>query len=469
MTAEQVAALGPAFTEYLRHFRPCFVTSNTFAHLGTYCRGLLSDLDRKSVEPIALAAGSAVRTLQEFLTHHVWDHDALLARIQRRIVTDHLPAPGPGQRRGDDDDDELGVIGLIDETSVPKKGDKTPGVQRQYCGALGKLENCIVTVHLAVKHGPFLAMLDSDLFLPEQSWDLDRRRCREAHVPDDITYRPKWLIALEQLERATANGVRFDWLVFDEGYGGKPEFLRLLDERGQHYVAEVPRNFMCWPTLPKYDSLQAPFAAKRVDNAATWGKPFLRQEGQAVQLDRQTLGPQTWNVKAAQVYLQREDGRPTDRTYWLIVARNLQTDETKYFISNAPPQTKLLTLLKVAFSRWGVEHAFRLVKSEIGFGHFEGRSWRGLLRHMILCQAVMLFVAEQTTRLRGEKPEARVDVDDGTDGAGAERGLPALAEASARVIIGSGARRLGHPLSPGPQRGRQTLADSVGAKAEVAL
>src|ERR1700738_1720786 len=104
MTAEQVAALGPAFTEYLRHFRPCFVTSNTFAHLGTYCRGLLSDLDRKSVEPIALAAGSAVRTLQEFLTHHVWDHDALLARIQRRIVTDHLPAPGPGQRRGDDDE-----------------------------------------------------------------------------------------------------------------------------------------------------------------------------------------------------------------------------------------------------------------------------------------------------------------------------------------------------------------------------
>lgn len=422
MTAEQAAELGPAFTEYLRCFRSCFVTSNTFGHLGTYCRGLLSDLDRKSVEPIALAAGSAVRTLQEFLTHHVWDHDALLARLQRRIVAEHLPAPGSRS------DDDLGVIGLIDETSVPKKGDKTPGVQRQYCGALGKVENCIVTVHLAVKHGQFLALLDSDLFLPEQSWDLDRRRCRAAHVPEDITYRPKWMIALEQFDRATANGVRFDWLTFDEGYGSKPEFLRQLDDRGMHYVAEAPRNFMCWPTLPKYDSLQAPFAAKRADNAATWGKPFQRQEWQTVQLDRQTLGPQTWKVKSAQVYLQREDGRPTDRTYWLIVARNVQTDETKYFISNAPPRTKLATLLKVAFSRWGVEHAFRLVKGEIGFGHFEGRSWRGLLRHMILCQAVMLFVAEQTTRLRGEKPEA--DVDDGADGAGVERGLPALAGAA---------------------------------------
>src|SRR5215207_8935225 len=168
MTTEQVAALGPAFTEYLRDFRRCFVTNNTFGHLGSYCRGLLSDLPRKSVEPIALAAGCAVRTLQEFLTHHVWDHDAVLARMQRRVVAEHLPAPGHK------DADELGVIGLVDETSVPKKGEKTPGVQRQYCGARGKVENCIVTVHLAVRHGSFLALLDSDLFLPEESWDMNR-------------------------------------------------------------------------------------------------------------------------------------------------------------------------------------------------------------------------------------------------------------------------------------------------------
>lgn len=423
MTAEQVAELGPAFTDYLRCFRPCFVTRNTFAHLGTYCRGLMSDLARKSVEPIALAAGCAVRTLQEFLTHHAWDHDGLLARLQRRVVAEHLPAPG---RK---DADEVGVVGLIDETSVPKKGDKTPGVQRQYCGALGKVDNCVVTVHLAVKHGEFLAMLDSDLFLPDESWDRDRARCQAAHVPDEIAYRPKWVIALEQVDRAAANGVRFDWLVFDEGYGGKPEFLRQLDDRGLHYVAEVPKSFMCWPTLPKYHSLQAPFAAKRADNAAAWGKPFVRQEWRTARLDRQTLGPQTWKVKAAQVYLRDERGRPTDRTYWLIVARNVETGEVKYFVSNAPPRTAMKLLLKVAFSRWGVEHAIRLVKTEVGFGHFEGRSWKGLLRHMILCQAVMLFVAEQTTRLRGEKPAA----DDGADGAGPEHRLPALAGASPQV------------------------------------
>jgi SRSO17 transposase len=425
MTEDQIAGLGPALTEYLGGFRNCFPRQPTFKHLGTYCRGLLSDLARKSVEPMALAAGTAVRTLQEFLTHHAWDQDTLLQRLQRRIVTEHLPTPFQGSGTVD----ELGVIGLIDETSVPKKGDKTPGVQRQYCGALGKVENCMVTVHLAVKHGSFLAMLDSDLFLPEQSWDADRQRCEEAHVPQDITYRPKWLIALEQIKRAVANGVRFDWLVFDEGYGGKPEFLFLLQEMGMNYVCEVPANFMCWPTLPKYHSLQAPFAAKRVDHAVTHGKPFRSQEWQTIHLTRQTLAPQVWKIKAAQVYLQ-QDGQPTHRTYWLIVARNLETAQVKYFLCNAPPQTALAKLLKVAFCRWNIEHAFRLVKTEIGFGHFEGRSWRGLLRHMILCQLVMLFVAEQTTRLRGEKP----GVDDGADGPGVEHDLPALAEAAPQLL-----------------------------------
>ena len=176
MTGEQVAALGPAFTDYLRCFRPCFLTKNTFAHLGAYCRGLLSDLPRKSVEPIALAAGCAVRTLQEFLTHHTWDHERMRDELQRRVVREHLPAPGGKPQDG------IGVVGWIDETSVAKKGHKTPGVQRQYCGASGKIDNCIVTVHLACRCGDFMTMLDNDLFLPEQTWDADRQRCRAAHV-----------------------------------------------------------------------------------------------------------------------------------------------------------------------------------------------------------------------------------------------------------------------------------------------
>src|SRR5437870_8450872 len=115
MTAEQVVGLGPAFSEYLRAVRGCFASRNTFKHLETYCRGLLSDLARKSVEPIALAAGCAVRTLQEFLSQHRWDHAAMRDEIQRRIVREHLPPPG--EAGGDD----LGVIGMTDETSSVKK------------------------------------------------------------------------------------------------------------------------------------------------------------------------------------------------------------------------------------------------------------------------------------------------------------------------------------------------------------
>ncbi len=416
MTEVQIAGLRPALTDYLGDFRKFFPRLPTFGHVAVYCRGLLSDLARKSVEPIALAGGTAVRTLQEFLTHHAWDHGAMRDAIQRRIVREHLPAPGAKAIN------DVGVVGWVDETGVAKKGDKTPGVQRQWCGSRGKVDNCIVSVHLAVQHGDFMAMLDSELFLPENSWDKDRDRCKEAHIPDSVVYRPKSEIALEQIKRAIADGVRFDWLTFDEWYGSKPAFLAELDRLGQLYVCEVPKNLLCFPSLPKYRSRQRPFAPKRVDNAVIWGKPFLGKKWRKIKLARKTLPPQTWQIKAAQAYLAR-DGSPTDRTYWLIVARNVRTEEIKYFVSNAPPKTAVTTLMKVAFTRAGVEHCFRIAKSEIGFAHFEGRSYKGLNRHMILCQLVMLFLAEQTTRLRGEKSAS----DNGTNRAGPEHAVSRMA------------------------------------------
>lgn len=425
MTVEQIAGLGPAFADYLRCFRSCFLTKSTFAHLGTYCRGLLSDLARKSVEPIALAAGCAVRTLQEFLTHHVWDHGRMRDELQRRVAREHLPAPGAKPADG------VGTVGWVDETSTAKKGDKTPGVQRQYCGASGKIDNCIVTVHLACRCGDFTAMLDNDLFLPETTWDQDRDRCKAAHIPDDIVYRSKWEIALEQVERALGNGVRFDWLTFDEWYGGKPRFLAGLERLGQLYVCEVPRNLSCFPTYPKYKSLQRPFAAKRADKAVIWSKPFKGKPWRKIKLARKTLADQVWEVRAAQVYLSR-DGRPTDRTYWLIVARNMDSGEVKYFVSNAPPKTALLTLMNVAFTRAGIEHVFRLVKTEVGFTHFEGRSYLGLMRHMTLCQLVLLFAAEQTDRLRGEKSGG----DDRADRTGVEHAVPRVAESPLEAASG---------------------------------
>ena len=460
MTAEQIASLGPALGSFLAGFKACFVTNNTFAHLGTYCRGLLSDLARKSVEPIALAAGCAVRTLQEFLASHVWDDQRMRDEIQRRIVREHLPPPGGKPRDG------VGTVGWIDETSVAKKGDKTPGVQRQYCGASGKIDNCIVTVHLACRSGDFAAVLDNDLFLPEQTWDAGpaaTKRRADAHVPDQVIYTSKWLLALGQIGRAMANGVRFDWLTFDEWYGGKPGFLAGLEDFGLLYVTEVPKNLPCFPSPPKYKSLQRPFASKPVERAGKWSKPFKGKPWQIIKLARKTLGPQTWQVRAAQVHLSR-DGKPLPRTHWLIVAKNPASGEVKYFVSNAPPKTALTTLLKVAFTRAGIEHLFRLAKSEVGFGHYEGRNYNGLMRHMTLCQLVLLFAAEQTGRLRGGKS----GTDDRADGPGTQHAVPRMAATSIQADANR-ADGVGHPVSSGEESGRQKIPATWAAERRVAL
>ena len=232
MTEQEITALGPAFAAYLRRFRDSFGQDRTAAHFDTYCRGLLSDLPRKSVEPIALEAGTAVRTLQEFLVTARWDHDHACDTLQTHLgaVLADLPA------------DPLGTVGVIDETSCRKWGDRTPGVQRQYLGCVGKIDNGIVTVHLGVARGTFQALLDAELYLPK-SWDADRPRCRAAGIPDDVRHRPKWRLAVDQWVRLSGSGVSFDWLVFDEGYGSKVPLLRFLNLVGQRFVAEVPVNF----------------------------------------------------------------------------------------------------------------------------------------------------------------------------------------------------------------------------------
>jgi SRSO17 transposase len=260
-------------------------------------------------------------------------------------------------------------------------------------------------VHLGVSRGSYKSLVDAELFLPE-SWSEDRERCGEAGIPDSVLYRPKWRIALEQLERATAQGIHLDWLTFDEHYGSKPEFLNDLDGRpGLYYVGEVPRSFSC-VTAQRYarKTVQG-WSGKRADNLVRWSPVFREQAWRQVRLVRQTLAAQVWEVKAAQVYLVR-NRRTTTRRYWLIVARNVATAEVKYFVSNAPARTPLVKLLRVAFCRWNIEHVFRVCKSEIGFGHYEGRNYVGLMRHLILCLVTMTFVADQTARLRGEKPRS---------------------------------------------------------------
>ncbi len=407
MDVSQIRRLETELTSFLDLFHDCFARKDTRAHLGVYVRGQVSDLPEKSVEPIALHAEVAPRTLQEFLAQHRWNEDKLRDCLQQLVAKEH-------QGRH--------TIGLIDETSDPKKGDKTPGVQKQWCGRLGKTENCMVTVHLGFAREDFHCLIDGELFLPE-SWDEDRNRCREAGIPDDMTHRPKWKIALELYERAVANGIRFDWLTFDEGYGNNPVFLRELTTRDQLYVAEVPRSFTGWLVPPQV--VTRPYhknrrgRGRKVPRLASGSSPAQKvedllnqpclkdQDWQRFHIKDTEKGPMVWECKHAMLTMKDADGLPGESLH-LVVARNvLNPNELKFFVSNAPPNTKVETLLLVAFSRWRVERCFEDQKSEIGLDQYEGRRYLGLKRHLILSCVSYLFLSR--VRQKWEKKTPRTD------------------------------------------------------------
>ena len=320
------------------------------------------------MEPMADAVALEPRTLQQFLSLHEWDENRLRDLLQRRVAREHCGAL---------------TIGVIDETSHVKKGDKTPGVKRQWCGRLGKVDNCVVTVHLAYVADDFHCLVDGELFLPED-WSADRERCRRAHIPDDVVHRPKWRIALAQRDRAVANGIHFDWLTFDEGYPqGTPRSFSLM-----------PRAILILSGRGQADLHGLAFGHARV---AVTRATIARDVGRGCQVPR--LAADSPHAQRADEMLRRRDsgpypavvgsrmgrkgrrfGRPSTpgssprrgrfpgEPLHLLVARNvLNPQEIKFFVSNAAPQTPVATLLLVGFSRWHVERCFEDQKGEVAW------------------------------------------------------------------------------------------------------
>lgn len=420
MDAEQIRQLKPELRRYLQRFEDCFSRRDTRELFSTYVEGQLSDLKEKSCEPIALAAGVPPRNLQEFLKAYKWQEDRARDRLQQMVAREDA---GPHS------------IGIIDETSDVKQGVKTPGVQRQWCGTLGKTQNCIVTVHLAYATGDFHCLVDGELFLPE-SWSKDRVRCREAGIPDEVVYRPKWQIALELIDRARDNGLVFEWFTFDEGYGGKPEFLRQLVGRKRLFVGEVPKTLTGWIQPPRVT--ERPFhrgrgRGRKTPRLVSGSRPPISLEHMlkySPQLRDQPWvryrvkdgekGPLVWEVKHAMITLPDEKGLPGMRVH-LVVARNaLKPEEVKFFLSNADEETPVPNLLLVGFSRWRVERCFEDQKQEVGLDQWEGRRWLGLKRHLIITAVSYLFLA-RVCRDRREKKSAV----DGVPGARCRGGVGA--------------------------------------------
>lgn len=390
MTVDEMEAVGTRLDAFLAPFLDALPdprgrgAGRTRRNFDAYVRGLLSDLERKSVEPIALAAGLDERALQLFLSSRPWDHDGLRDEVQRTAARS-LPA--------------LLDLAVIDETAHVKKGDKTPGVQRQWCGTRGKVENCIVTVHLAgaSADGRAATLLDSDLYVP-QSWDAARRRA--AGVPPGVKPQPKWKLALDQCRRAQGNGLRFGWLAADEGYGGKPGFLAGLVELGQAFAVELPRTFRGWtsPPLRLTEGATKPSTVEHLVRHSPAGAAWTKYEVKVT-----TKGPTAWEVRVLPFGFR--DGERTVRGLELLAARNLlDPDEVKYFAVFAPRGAVEAEKVRAAFGRSAVEDVFQKAKGELGLSHYEGRTYDGLLRHCHLAALALLFLVSEATRERGGKP-----------------------------------------------------------------
>jgi SRSO17 transposase len=419
MDAKTIMKIKPELNRFLRQFGGCFGRSSTRQYLPVYIQGQLSDLPRKSIEPMADAAGVPARNLQEFLSLFRWDRQRLRDQLQQYVA------------RGYSSSDSVGVI---DETSFVKKGSRTACVQRQYCGAAGKRENCVVSVHLGYATEGFFTMIDGDLYLPKETWAGDRDRCRRAGIPDEVVFRTKIQIAAEQIERATANGLRFGWLTFDEFYSRSGPFLRTLDQRGQNYVAEVPVDTTLWTKRPDilykaHCRNHGPGRQKHyprlkvknnppveVRNILTFSPLLRKQAWKSYHIKDGTKGPMVWQAKHLMVWRADENGLP-GQPYQLVISRNaLDTSEIKYFLSNAPESTPVETLLRVAFTRWTIERAFEDSKTELGMDHFEVRQYCSIQRHLILTCLSCVFLSEFCFGYRGKK--SRSDGLPGANGSG---------------------------------------------------
>jgi SRSO17 transposase len=276
-------------------------------------------------------------------------------------------------------------------------------------------------VHTGYVAGAFQCLLDSDVYLPKD-WADDLPRRRAAHIPDDVTFRTKPEIALDQIRRCLDNGTRVAAWTFDELYGRDGGFLSGLDALGQTYVAEVPSDFTGWVRSPRVLlrptpwELRQPGGRRRFPRLAVTAAPpsevrhlvtkssvFRSQKWQRFHIKDSQKGPIVWEVKHADFYRKHADGLPGP-THTLIIARNaLDHDEVKYFVANVAAGSdlqKLTWLLHVAFSRFPIEHCFRQAKDELGMDHFEVRGWRSIHRHMYVTQLSHLFCSRMRQMLR---------------------------------------------------------------------
>lgn len=366
-------------------------TRSSFDAAVRYLMGLFTAPARTYEAMAAAVVGADAQRFQHFIAESPWDHQPLLAQIARDA--DRLLGGKP--------DSCL----IIDETAMPKKGEQTVGVARQWCGRLGKVENCQVGVFCVLSDGQRHAFIDERLFLPE-AWVSDPYRCDCAGVPRAFQVRKsKAEHALDMVRTARRTGVRFAWVGVDGGYGKDPQFLRGVEEAGEVFVADVHRDQTVWLQDPGLHVPartgrrgKAPVKARAATAAVTVEEVAARLSARdwfRVCLRDATRGPLMADVATRRVWLW--DGKePAPRAWHLIVRREVGSPKTvKYTLSNAPTDTPQLRLAQMQGHRFWVERALEDAKESCGLADNQGRSWTVWHHHVAMVMLAMLFVLEQ--------------------------------------------------------------------------
>lgn len=369
--------------------------------LRDYCTGLMLRGERKSVEPIAaVTAPARVGAQHQSLLHFVgegrWSDECVLAKV-RELVLPELERHGPIE------------AWIIDDTGLPKKGRHSVGVARQYCGQLGKEDNCQVAVSLSIANQHASLPVAYQLYLP-QEWAQDSARRRKAGVPEDVVFKTKHEIALEQLRWACAAGLPRGVPLLDAGYGNNSDLRADITALGLPYVAGILSNTTVWasgtgPLPPKRWSGRGRPPKRLRRDAKHW--PVSVKE-LALSLPRRAWRTIEWRegsaevlssrfarvrVRAARHDEKRHQPRPEE---WLLIEwPKGESEPTKYWLSTLPEDISFHRLVYLAKLRWRIERDYQDLKQEVGLGHFEGRGWRGFHHHATLCIAAYGFLISE--------------------------------------------------------------------------
>lgn len=373
-------------------FHDCFLRSESREHFLNYMAGQFSDLERKSIEPIALALeGCNVRSLQRFVSDAPWDDDKIGYKY-RYLVNEDLGSPE-------------GAL-IFDESGFAKKGDDSIGVARQYCGNLGKVDNCQVGVFAGYVSEDGYALVDKRLFLPEK-WFTEayRERRQKCNLPPDTVFRTKPQLAAEMLRSLRdENLLPFRYILADSVYGMSPEFIEACEAlEDTTYLVQVTKTTKVWPKRPMTIRRIYQWGGKtRTKEVAlnADSKPISVGELAAAinnffwyrrNVSEGTKGPIIYEFTRQRVMLS-QDGLP-QKPVLLLIRRTLgEKPEYSYFISNAQRAVRLGTLVWLSGLRWAIEQCFEETKSELGMDHYEVRKYAGWHHHILTCMMAHFFL-----------------------------------------------------------------------------